>query len=340
MKKTCLCLVGAMLILALLAGCGSNTNEGPAASNGNASPTSSASPSASPNASPSESASSSPAAAESSAFPKKIVHAKGEITLETKPAKVAVTYFPYAEHLFAIGDEASVAGVVGLKSLQNFPVYDPYVEDGRIADLGDEADLEKIAAAQPDVIVASEYDDKIYDQLAKIAPTIVIPTSENWQDTIGKVADIVGDEAKAQAYIEAYDAKLEGLAAKLDNDGLKGKTALFMMTWGKGFNYYYGKRLEPYYKGLGFSGFENQKDYGEISLEGVSEWNPDYIFLAEDFTNSAELNAEALKSNAVWNSLNAVKNGHVYVVDSEIVGPLAMGQNKGLDYMAEVFGKK
>lgn len=42
------------------------------------------------------------------------------------PAKIVVTYFPYADHLFALGKADAVAGVVNLKSLADFPVYDSF----------------------------------------------------------------------------------------------------------------------------------------------------------------------------------------------------------------------
>lgn len=274
------------------------------------------------------------------AFPITIKHDKGETTLEEKPQKVAITYFPYADHLFAIGEQDVVAGVVGLKSLQNFPVYDSYTKQGNIADLGDTANMESILALNPDVIIAWEDDEKIYDQLTKIAPTILIRQSENWQDTITKVAAVIGEEKKAEQYIADYNAKLDGLAAKMDETGEKGKTAIFMMTWAKGFNYYGGVRMEPYYERLGFAKFPEMQDWAEISLEGVADIDPDYIFLGEDFTNSAELTLDALGKNPVWNNLKAVKNGNIHVIDTEIVGPLAMGQSKGLDIIEQIMQKR
>lgn len=269
-------------------------------------------------------------------FPITIHHDKGETVLEEKPKKVAITYFPYADHLFAIGEQDAVAGVVGLKSLQNFPVYDSFTKQGKIADLGDTANMESILALDPDVIIAWEDDLKIYDQLAQIAPTILIHQSENWQDTITKVAAVLGEEEKAEQYIAGYDAKLDTLAANMDKSGVKGKTAIFMMTWGKGFNYYGGVRMEPYYERLGFAKFPDMQDWSEISLEGVAAIDPDYIFLGEDFTGSAELSLGELGKNPVWNQLKAVKNGNLYVIDTEIVGPLAMGQSKGLDVMEQI----
>lgn len=275
-----------------------------------------------------------------SAFPKTIQTAKGDVTLDAEPKTVAITYFPYAEHLFAIGRADAVTGTVALSSLKNFPVYDPFLKDGKVQNLGDEANLEKIMAINPDVIIDSEFEDNIYDQLAKIANTVVIPTSENWQDTIVKVAAVIGEEEKARQYIDAYEKKLNELAARMETSGMKGKTAVFMMTWGKGFNYYAGVRMEPYYKRLGFKPLDNMDDYGELSLEGLSQWNPDYIFLGEDFTHTAELTLKDLEKNPVWTSLNAVKNGHLYMVDTEIVGPLAMGQRKGLDVIEKIVNEQ
>ncbi|MGG6313796.1 ABC transporter substrate-binding protein [Paenibacillus macerans] len=278
-------------------------------------------------------------AAATASFPITIKHDKGETVLNEKPKKVAITYFPYADHLFAIGEQDVVAGVVGLKSLQNFPVYDEFTKQGNIADLGDTASMESILALDPDVIIAWEDDEKIDDQLAKIAPTVLIRQSENWQDTIAKIAAVIGEEAKAEQYIADYNAKLDELAAKMDATGAKGKTAIFMMTWGKGFNYYGGVRMEPYYDRLGFAKFDGMEDWAEISLEGVAGIDPDYIFLGEDFTGAAELTLDELSKNPVWNGLKAVKNGNLHVIDTEIVGPLAMGQSKGLGVIEQIMQK-
>ncbi|MGW9529308.1 ABC transporter substrate-binding protein [Paenibacillus terrae] len=120
----------------------------------------------------------------SPAFPKTIIDVKGQTIIESKPKRIAITYFPYAEHLFAIGEQDAVAGVVGLSSLQNFKVYQPYTSQNKIQNLGDKINLERILALQPDLIIISDQDEALYDQLSKIAKTIIVPISENWQDTI------------------------------------------------------------------------------------------------------------------------------------------------------------
>lgn len=83
-------------------------------------------------------------------YPLTIKHAKGETVIREKPKSVAITYFPYADHLLAIGEMPEKLGVVGLSSLKNFPVYDPFTKDGRIIDLGNTANLEKVLEMSPE----------------------------------------------------------------------------------------------------------------------------------------------------------------------------------------------
>ncbi|TNJ66457.1 ABC transporter substrate-binding protein [Paenibacillus hemerocallicola] len=250
--------------------------------------------------------------------------------------KIAVTYFPYAEHLFAIGQAGAVKGVVGLSSLKQFSVYDPFLRDGAIVDLGDEANLEKIIALNPDLIIASQFDEKIAEQLSKIAKTVTINTTLNWQETIVQVAAVVGEEAKAKQYIDGFNKKGSEIAALMEQSGQKGKTALFIMPWKKGFTYWSGSRMALYYDKLGFKPFDGMKNTGEITLEGIAELNPEYIFIGKDYTNSSEITLKDLETNPVWQGLNAVKNKKMFVVDTEILGPLAMGQSKGLDYVEKL----
>ncbi|WP_028612696.1 ABC transporter substrate-binding protein [Paenibacillus harenae] len=61
------------------------------------------------------------------------------------------------------------------------------------------------------------------------------------------------------------------------------------------------------------------KDEGSVnvSLEMLPEYNPDHIILQVDSGENAEQARTAyedMSDSSVWNNLNAVKNGHVYLV--------------------------
>ncbi|MGG1518867.1 ABC transporter substrate-binding protein [Paenibacillus oryzisoli] len=256
------------------------------------------------------------------------------------PARIVVTYFPYADHLFALGKGDAVVGVVNYKSLKDFTVYDPFLKGGKVADLGDKVNLEEIMKLNPDLIIASNNDQKDIEQLSKIAKTVTVNATLNWQETIRGVADAVGEQAAADSYIAQFQTKQTEVSAVMDKSGMKGKSALFVMPWKKGFTYWSGSRMALYYDKLGFKPFDGMQNVGDITLEGIAKLNPEYIFIGKDYTNSSEVTMDALQKDPIWNSLDAVKNKKAFVVDTEILGPLAMGQMKGLTYMAEQFGAK
>lgn len=195
-------------------------------------------------------------------------------------------------------------------------------------------------ALSPDLIIASDADEKELEQLNKIAKTVTVKATLNWQETIRGVAAAVGEEAAAETYVNQFLTKQTEVAATLEKSGTKGKTALFIMPWQKSFTYWSGSRMAIYYEKLGFKPFEGMKNVGNITLEGISELNPEYIFIGKDYTNASEVTLDSLNANPIWNSLSAVKNKKMFVVDTEILGPLAMGQVKGLDYMSKLFTTK
>jgi iron complex transport system substrate-binding protein len=59
-----------------------------------------------------------------------------------------------------------------------------------------------------------------------------------------------------------------------------------------------------------------------LSLEGLVEMNPDYIFLSAD----SEVILQSYEDNSVWNSISAVKSGEVYSFDLSGLtgGPLSI----------------
>ncbi|GKU78024.1 ABC transporter substrate-binding protein [Paenibacillus sp. L3-i20] len=253
------------------------------------------------------------------------------------PATIVVTYFPYADHLIALGQVDRLAGVVNLKSLQNFKVYDSYLESGNIVDLGEQVSPEHIASLKPDLIIVSQNDKQHVEQLSKIATTVTVEATLDWQETIVAVARAIGEEAAAEQYITKFQALQNETATVIEKSGVKGKTALFAMPWEKSFNYWGSTRMSLYYEKLGFKPVDDLEKVGEISLEGIYALNPDYIFIGKDYANASEIKLEDLGKSAIWNSLDAVKNNKVFEVDTEILGPLAMGQYKGLEYMNQLF---
>ena len=69
-------------------------------------------------------------------------------------------------------------------------------------------DLEAVTALKPDLIILNNRQLKIYDQLEKVAPTVVLETNlEDWRGKFKEVGKLFDEEKKADKWIADYDKK-------------------------------------------------------------------------------------------------------------------------------------
>lgn len=283
-----------------------------------------------------ETASPAPAAEEkteskTSEWPRTITDAVGhEIVLEKKPERIAILHSMYLEYFLAL-ESAPIASTGSsrgdaMKALETWETIKPYVGKNEIIDLGSARDinLEAILAAKPDVIVTFKGQgnlDKIYDQLIQIAPVIQIDFQDTWQKQTLDCAAIVGKEELAQEIIQETEKSIDEAKALLSQKSDK-KLAIFR-TDGKGF---IPRGDQKYYETFGLTIPENYPlDYQMISLETLSEMNPDYIVF-QDFKDAAVAFTESQAVSSVWQSLKAVKDNKVFYFDDSLntFGPLAL----------------
>src|SRR5690606_10375397 len=69
-----------------------------------------------------------------------------------------------------------------------------------------EADLESIVGAAPDLILAMPAEQDAYDQLSAIAPTVILPWDAEWRTALTMAATALGLEDVAAEQIAATDA--------------------------------------------------------------------------------------------------------------------------------------
>ncbi|APT91439.1 hypothetical protein CSPHI_11140 [Corynebacterium sphenisci DSM 44792] len=145
---------------------------------------------------------------EEGAFPVTIEHAFGETTIEEAPTRVATV---------GITDEDAVLAL-GVTPVAIRPRFDsefvawqkPHAGDTEPVWLDDkELDIEKIAGAEPDLILAvwSEITQEQYDKLSQIAPTVAHQESEDdwgqgWEDSTLVIGKALGRPAKAQELVD------------------------------------------------------------------------------------------------------------------------------------------
>lgn len=256
-----------------------------------------------------------------SAWPRTIKNDDGtEAVIEKKPEKIAVLHFGYAEYLLAL-NEAPIA-TTNKDIALSFETLKPYhTEINAMVDLGEtmSPNLEELVNLKPDLIIAGNFQDEILENLRKIAPVVVDKRNKtvnmNWQDTITYYGEIVGAEDKAQQYIKETEKTIADTKQALAQ--YEDKTFVFLRPGAKGKFSVLGRESFTYYHDEGF-GLKVPEGYPEkveeMSLEGLMDLKPDYIF----FQDKKELIDESIKqveNDNVWQNITAVKDGHVYALD-------------------------
>ncbi|GED17106.1 ABC transporter substrate-binding protein [Aneurinibacillus migulanus] len=278
-------------------------------------------------------------------FPRTIKHMMGELPLEEKPERVASVEISVTDYLLVL-DVAPVAseGFEGTKSKS--PIFAKYAEGKKVADLGSKTNRETLMEMDPQVIVLSgQGKGSSYEEFNKIAPTAALDFSVDARSRLMKVAEIVGKEEKAKQVIADFDKLVN--EAKAAAAGHKGEKVLFLISNGKDFTVMHPKNFPIYFEEVGLTPVEglpeDGKIGGRIGIEALSEFAPDHIFIAE---NRRKMNQDDPKGliniwtkHPVWKNLEAVKNNHVYSVDTLVGDTFFLGQIAGLESIKTNLGK-
>ncbi len=321
-KKGVWTVASVLLALAIvLAGCGSNandkTNAGASASGGQASDD-----------------------------VRTIAHAMGETPIKGVPQRVVILTNEGTEALLALG----VKPVGAVKSWTGNPWYEHIAADMEgVEVVGEESqpNIELIASLKPDLIIGNKLrQEKVYDQLKAIAPTVFSETLRGaWQDNFMLYADALGKKAEGEKVIADYAARIEDFKAKA-GDKLNQSVSVVRFMAGKTRIY-----LEDTFTGITFSKIgikrpENQKYKDtfveEITKERLPEVDADMLFYFTYETGdgkATEMEKEML-SDPLWQSLSVVKNGKAIRV-SDAIWNTAGGvkaANLMLDDMYEIYG--
>lgn len=319
MRKSTMTIAALLLLLAVVvAGCG-NSNSAPAgAASGAAN-----SPAATAEGTPQGSAVGSQATSSASTGPQErtVATVNGDITIPAHPQRIVATY--YVGELTALGMKP--IGTVTRQLGEANPNLASYT-DG-MADIGASPNLEKITALDPDLIIATDFDEIAYDSYAKIAPTIVIPWSDDdvWAK-LRMLAKLLGKEAEAEAYIKGYEDK----AAKA-REAIKGhvgadETVSVLMFNGKkigvfgardiGYSLYEGLKLTPPPAVKEKMQDPTFSSDWSVSMEAIPDFAADRIFVAT-YNEEGDNTYKELQKLSIWTSLPAVKNNKVYLVRAD-----------------------
>lgn len=293
--------------------------------------------------------------AERQAQSKIVHHLMGETEIPVKPERIVVDGL---EDIML----ALQVPIVQANSMEGHYLYDRLQERHiPVLEVSDNINYEGILEAAPDVIIASNlsvYEQAIYDNLTKIAPTIVYDRGD-WKTSIQAIGEALDLATEAQAVIQAYDDKLQQ-ARKDIAAAAGGKSVAIIRPSVKDVQVFFPAFAYTglLYNELGFqvspaiADMQKKQEeglWGEVlSLEKLPELDADYLFVTvggsyateEDYQQSLQELAE-VENMMVWQRNPAVQQNQVYKVSSRhwmLNGPIADGM-KIDDVVAAVTGK-
>ncbi|MHA7964772.1 ABC transporter substrate-binding protein [Paenibacillus sp. CAU 1782] len=272
---------------------------------------------------------------------------KGDITIPANPERVVGLSVVYPEFLYALG----ITPVAVQNYHDDFPAYlaEPF-KDTLKTGIAKTPDFEKILAADPDLILAPVWwSEKDYDQLSQIAPTVLLPSREDWRDELRDIAKVFGKEEQAEKVLADLDAKAAEAAKKLD-ELVGDETVLYMRVMAKEI-VLHGENLSRgsvVHKQLGLKPVENfpQSELSlSISLEVLPDYNADHIIVQLDDENDEAVKKQfdEMLGSALWKSMTAVQKDHIYMVGGKEwfnVGMAPLADSYAIDAIVDAFSEK
>jgi iron complex transport system substrate-binding protein len=253
-----------------------------------------------------------------------IKHALGETCVPINPQRLVVLNI--LDNVLALGIQP-----IGAIAINDGTIATQFPERtqnmSKIGIFG-QPNLESILYLKPDLILGTDWNEAIYPQLSKIAPTVLIKTTEdnNWKNWFQQYGDALGKSQEAEKVLNDYQQRVRDFQQQLGNKRSQTQVSIAMFL--DGLRIYMNKSFcGGIVQELGLKRPPVQdvdQINKNISLELIPEMAGDVIFL---ITNNPGDKLRELTDRPLWSQLDAVKNGKVYEVKADVwqngYGPVA-----------------
>ena len=272
-----------------------------------------------------------------------------DIEVPYNPKRIAILDMPALDIVDELGMGDRIVGSAQV-SIEYLKDYNPDDSNGAIMNLGTvkTADLEKVAACEPDIIFIGGRLSSIYADLEAIAPVVYLGVDyekgvvESTKDNAYTIDSIFGKEAEVETMFTDFKPRIDALNAVLNGKdvllGMYNSNALGLMDTEAQLNII-AKELGA--NNLGETVGESEKaSHGEeASWETIITLNPEYLFILDrsTATGAAEegvLGVREVIENDLIKELDVYKNGKiVYFIEHANVWYTSIGGVQALDTM-------
>ncbi|KNY08035.1 ABC transporter substrate-binding protein [Microbacterium sp. GCS4] len=268
--------------------------------------------------------------------------AGAEIAMPAEPKAALGFYTTDLDILITLGFD--LAGTQPIRDdFTSFPDFFPQEELEGLKTFGNfpEFNLEAVLDAEPDFILSGlGYEKDLDGQLQKIAPTYTYNAFDggDWRDAVAQTAKDLGREDEWQAWVDRYEARVADIRARLEAADIHPVVADMGYWDGQVTVSCYGVPCLVFADlGLEMAPLMNATDEGLPAGEDYAELSPeqlgqlegiDVVFTGanEDGTVWVETD-DALKQNALWQSLSFVTDKQYHPYNYEMIYGSPSGQD-------------
>ena len=272
-----------------------------------------------------------------------------DVEVPYDPERIAILDMPALDIVDALGLGDRIVGSAAV-SIEYLTDYNPDDSNGMIMNLGTvkTADLEKVAACEPDIIFIGGRLSAVYADLEAIAPVVYLAVDyekgvvESTRHNAHTIAAIFGKESAVDAMFADFQPRIDALNAVLSGKdvllGMYNSNALGLMGT--------ASQLNMIANELGANNLsetvgETQKaTHGEeASWETIITLDPEYMFILDRSTatgasDEGVMGAREVIENELIKELDVYRNGKiVYFIEHANVWYTSTGGIQALDTM-------
>ena len=272
-----------------------------------------------------------------------------DVEVPYDPQRIAILDMPALDIVDALGLGDRIVGSAAV-SIEYLTAYDPADSNGAIMNLGTvkTADLEKVAACEPDIIFIGGRLSSVYADLEAIAPVVYLAVDyekgvvESTRSNAQTIASIFGKEAAVDGMFADFQPRIDALRTVLKDRnvllGMYNANALGLMGTASQLNLI-ANELGANNLSESVGAAEKATHGEEASWETIITLDPEYMFILDRSTatgaaDEGVMGAREVIENELIKELDVYRNGKiVYFIEHANVWYTSTGGIQALDTM-------
>lgn len=271
-----------------------------------------------------------------------------DVEVPYDPQRIAILDMAALDIIDCLGLGDRIVGSASI-SIDYLKSYNPDDSNGKIVNLGNvkTADLEKVAACEPDVIFIGGRLSKNYAELDAIAPVIFLGVDydkgvvESTRDNAKTIASMFGKEGEVDALFDGFQPRIDALNGVVSGHdvllGMYNNNALGLMDTESQLNII-ARELGANNLGETVGEVDKATHGEEASWETIIKLNPEYMFILDRSSaiganDEGLLSAQEVIENDLIKELDVYKEGKIVYLAHANVWYTSTGGVQALDTM-------